>query len=177
MDEDHLDADALPKTKPRQPSPLLGRGQYDCVRRPDGTFKFGEIGTDAAKAAGCPPGEIRLQYGFQFGQAGFGARHIESAHGEKIGAMGYDSIESYVLDIATNYTRIHAASSRQSTRRLLFMPAYKTRHPNALARENRVLVVEYFADGPSGYWAVVTGYEVRPAKNLQDRLWERSEPA
>jgi hypothetical protein len=77
------------------------------VLSPTGRDNFGQIMGEIARAAGIPPGPIKLMKGQQFADhKGYGKEHMAQQHGEEIRQAGYKSEEDFVADVVRNYSSI-----------------------------------------------------------------------
>lgn len=84
------------------------------VEGPDGSIDFGEITPEMANKAGRQAGKIRLQEGVQNEDGtGYGLVHIEAKHGKQIRNSGFESVESFVSEVARRFTQIRKADAGQ----------------------------------------------------------------
>lgn len=141
------------------------------VKAPDGSLDFGEITPEMAKAAGRQAGKIRLQIGVQNADGtGYGLVHIEANHGKQIRNAGFESVESFVSEVARTFNQIRKADAGQ------LLVAVKG------DREN-VMFVQLQPAEDSDYYRINTAFPAsRDYLNKREKkggelLWGGSEPA
>ncbi|MFY9178645.1 MAG: hypothetical protein WAO12_02565 [Venatoribacter sp.] len=107
-----------------------------------------------AKAAGRQAGKIRLQEGGEK----FGRKHIELRRGEEIKQAGFDSIESFVREIASNIDQVWKP---EKTRQLVAIQS---------TGNNRILFVELQPEenGGEDFYTVKTAYTSRQGGKHDD---------
>lgn len=146
-----------PKTK--EISPPQGK---TFLKTSKGTFDFGNIDENVSKAINKPAAPIVLEPG----NDEYGKIHIERKHIEKLKKAGYESVESFVEDVASNYTKIW----EQPNGRLM------------LVKENgdaKLSIIELQEYGEGKYYGVSTAFIAEknyPQRGGRKLLWERSVP-
>lgn len=125
------------------------------VKNTAGTTVFGEI----KGVTGLQSGPIKLSEGFQSEDGkGYGLKHIENNHGEQIRNAGFESIESFVEDVANNFTIIKKGNDRAD--KMTYLLELHDKH-------NNTLFVELSNDG--SYWNVNSAgiFNERYSKNKE----------
>ena len=131
---------------------------YPFMLSSDGTDVFGQITAET----GLKEAPIKLSEGFQTSDGkGYGLRHIEGNHGQRIRNAGFSSVADFVENVARNYTTIRMGNSRGRNR------TYLLEAPDG---HNNTLFVELYNDG--NYWNVNSAgiFNKRYSKN-KDIVW------
>lgn len=134
----------------------------DPVPAPSGRDAFGMIQGEVARAAGLPPGPIKLLQGKQIADhKGFGKEHIREQHGDEIRKAGYKSEEEFVADVVKNFNAIYKVGDN----RFALV---------ADGKQQRIHIVELSRD--KQFYNVITGY-VAERSDFHRRnfkcLWKR----
>lgn len=143
------------------------QSQNDFVQAPDGSFDFGEITPEIAKAIGRQSAKIKLQYGEENDVERFGLVHIEAGHKQEIEATGL-SIEDFVYRITSNPDTIRKAGSGS----LLL-------EKEILGKDSTtsVSIVKLTPDETGDFYNVETAFVIRNSRldKKYPLLWEKSE--
>ncbi len=151
----------VPGVKPEEYATANVSGRSFLKTR-KGAFDFGSIDENVSKVINKPAAPIRLEPG----NDEYGKVHIEKKRIEKLKKAGYESVESFVEDVASNYTKIW----EQPNGRLM------------LVKENgdaKLSIIELQEHAEGNYYGVSTAFIAEknyPQKGGRKLLWERSVP-